>query len=351
MSETFGASLKGGSADGRRGEGLRIGMIAWLALVVGPALGTLCAGAEATGEGIDRPADFTVTTEVLRPKERLEPIGVNRTGDPGGTNYSRNTFIRDSGNEPINQRLMARFCYRFPDGGVRIDSGTTRWNGTLRSGYLSGASVRVYRLVDKSGNKLPLRPAIGKRGYKTIDPTAADHVVFVGRTRVVPIGDKKLPMGGWVAVSKPSTSKPGLVEADLEKCRVHFTDDLDLYPGDYLFFEKRSLGIVPRTIKAAKITWYWSCKNCTPSLAYHSAAIPPEMLFPGESCLRIDGREGTCEVSQPYLFGPGTYYGPLEEGKQYRMEVWLRQKGIRGPVQFSSTRPHDGTKQFQVTDG
>ncbi len=298
-------------------------------------------------------AVFTITNEVIRRANDIEPIGVNRTGDPGGTNYSRNTFIRNSGNEPINLRLMARFCYKFPDGGVRIDSGTTWWNGTLKSGFFSGAKVRVYRLVDKNGDKLPLKPATRKRDYKTIDPTNADHVVLVGRTRVAPIGDKRLPMGGWVAVSKPSKKKPRLLEPDLEKCRVYFTDDLDLYPGDYIFFEKRVLAIDPRTIRAKdKIVWPWRSKNCTLSLEHHSAPIPKAMLFPGESCLRIDGREGVCEIAQPYLLSAGgSYYGPLEVGKRYRMEVWLRQRGIKGPLEFSFTHFYDEVKaKFRVTD-
>jgi len=335
------------------GNGFRIGMMRGLALSVVLMFGVVSAGAEAVGEGINKPADFTVTTKVIREAKYIEPIGVNRTGDPGGTNYSRNTFIRNSGNEPINLRLMARFCYKFPDGGVRIDSGTTWWNGTLKSGFFSGANVRVYRLVDKDGNKLPLKPACKKRGYETIDPTTADHVAFVGRTRVVPIGDQKLPMGGWVAVSKPHSTKPNLVEADLEKCRVYFTDEIDFHPGDYIFFEKRVLGINPDTIKARdKIHWPWSCKNCTPSLEYHSAPIPNEMVFPGESCLRIDGKEGACELAQAYLFSAqGGYYGPLEVGKRYRMEVWLRQRGIQGPVEFSFSALYDDVKkQFQVTD-
>ena len=301
---------------------------------------------------IDRPADFTVTTKVIRKADDIEPIGVNRTGDPGGTNYSRNTFIHQSGNEPINLRLMARFCYKFPDGGIRIDSGTTWWNGTLRSGFFSGADVRVYRLVDEQGNKLALKPAMKKRGYMTIDPSAADHVVFVGKTRVAPMGDKKHPLGGWVAVSKPSARKPGHVEADLERCRVYLVDDMDLHPGDYIFFEKRVLGIDPGTIKAGdKIRWPWKCRNCEPSLEYHSTPLPKEMLFPGESCLRIDGREGACELSQPYLFSArGGYYGPLESGKRYRVEVWLRQSGIQGPVEFSFSKFYQEVKrEFEVT--
>ena len=309
--------------------------------------------AAAENENIDRPADFTVTTKVIRQAEMIEPIGVNRTGDPGGTNYSRNSFVHASGNEPINLRLMARFCYKFPDGGIRIDSGATWWNGTLKSGFFSGAKVRVYRLVDKEGNRLPLKPAMKKRGYKTIDPGTADHVVPVGRTRVVPIGDKRLPMGGWVAVSKPNKKKPRLLEPGLDKCRVYFTDDLDLYPGDYIFFEKRVLAIDPRTIKASnKIIWPWRCENCALRLEYHSAPIPKEMLFPGESCLRVDGKEGLCEIAQPYLFSAaGGYYGPLEVGKHYRMEVWLRQKGIKDAVEFSFTRFYKDLKaRFQVTD-
>jgi len=329
------------------------GSLRWALCVVGLTIGVAAWGATAAPEGIDRPADFSITTTVIRKADDIEPIGVNRTGDPGGTNYSRNTFIRNSGNEPINLRLMARFCYKFPDGGIRIDSGTTWWNGTLKSGFFSGASVRVYRLVDKDGNKLPLKRAMGKRDYQTIDPTKADHVAFVGRTRVVPIGDKRLPMGGWVAVSKPSKRKPGLLEPDLEKCRVYFTDDLDLHPGDYIFFEKRILAIDPRTIKASdKIHWPWRCKNCTQSLEYHSAPIPKEMVFPGESCLRVDGKDGVCEVAQPYLFAArGGYYGPLEVGKRYRMEVWLRGKGIEGPVEFSFKRFYEDVKaRFQVTN-
>ncbi len=292
-------------------------------------------------------AVFVVEDKVVVPAGKMEPIGVNRFGDPGGARYSHNMFIRAPGCEPIELRFLARVCSVDKDGGVRIDCGTSGWNGTYRTGLFSGAVVRVYRLVDEKGHKLPLIPA-RKGDYMTVDASHAARFVFVGKTRVVPPGDKRFPMGGWIAATKPHSQKPGLVQDDPTRSRVYFTDNLHLYPGDYLIFEKTWLSMDPKTVSAEKFLWSWRTKNCVLRFEPHKMPLPREMRFAGRGCLRIDAQEGNCIIEQPYLFGGGGWYGTLETGKKYRFEVWLKAEGLKGKVVFSFTRGQDVRAEFDV---
>jgi len=307
---------------------------------------------DAGSDGPGGRAVFTITNDVLVSGDKIQPVGVNRAGDPGGTKYSRNTFVRNSGNEPFNLRLMARIRGIYDDGSVWLDTGTDRFLA-YKDGYRSGANVRIYRLVNTEGENLPLEEK-EKNGYKYsfINTKDAHHVRFVGKTRVVPIGDKKLPMGGWTVKLRKHQRKPKLMQGDYAKSRVYFTDKIDFHPGDYLFFEQRTIHIDPRTIKPGKINWPWVSESVAKmSYAYHDAPLPKEMLDPGESCLKVDAKQGKNEINQFFLFGDGGYYGPMELGKTYRMEVWLRQKGLDGgDVKFSFTNLYDVKKTFKVTE-
>jgi hypothetical protein len=349
-------------------------LFAVFVLVTAVGLATASARVLADGEGNNLPAKFTITTDVLVPAERIEPLGVNRDGDPGGCQFGENTFIRNPGNEPFHWRLMARVIKINDDGSVVIDSPMSEWNGALKSGFYSGADVRIYRLVDKSDGKLPKKPHRSSKDARRpffkdcfyMDPADADHVQFVGRTRVIPKGAKGYPMGGWIAetkvkkesIDKKTGRKTLLLEQDWDRSRVCFTDEIDFHYGDYLFFDTAAFEIDLDTIRLedkktggrAKISWHWTPKNCEVSLARHTEALPKEMFDPGTGCLKVAANAGACSIDQKYMIGGGTYYGDFEEGKKYRMEVWLRQEGLQGTVNFMFTSLYKDKGEFKVTD-
>ena len=78
----------------RRMNGLKV-LVAVILLV---RAGSVFAG----GEGNNLPAEFTITKDVLVPASRIEPLGVNRDGDPGGCQFGENTFVNNPGNEPYH---------------------------------------------------------------------------------------------------------------------------------------------------------------------------------------------------------------------------------------------------------
>jgi len=144
-------------------------------------------------------AEFTVTDRVLRPADKVPPIGANGWGGCGAIEWAANNFVRNSGNEPPVWRNLHRIkkCGRDETTGktwFEIDGPGTSWWDLWASGFLSGARLRVYRIVDKEGKALPLR---ADGNY--FDLSASHHVVLVGAGQIVPEGDKNLPDGGWVA--------------------------------------------------------------------------------------------------------------------------------------------------------
>ena len=117
------------------------------------------------------PAEFVVTERVLRTRDQVLPIGVNGFGDCGAINYGANNLVHNPGNEPIEYRRLWRVTAGGPNW-CELDGGGASDFAQLGSGFLSGARVRVYRLVDRDGKTLPR-----KEGY--IDVAKADHVVRV----------------------------------------------------------------------------------------------------------------------------------------------------------------------------
>jgi hypothetical protein len=142
--------------------------------------------------GPNAPAEITVTDKVLRPREKLPPLGANDWGGCGAVQWAANNFVHDSGNEPVYWRDLHRVMKCGPNW-FEIDGPGTSWWDLRASGFLSGADLRIYRLVDKTGKSLPLN----KEG-NYLDVSAADHVVLVGKGRIVPEGQDNLPDGGWV---------------------------------------------------------------------------------------------------------------------------------------------------------
>ena len=162
-------------------------VVSWsLVAVLGCGLGG--GAARAAGGGAadpNAPAEITITNTVLRPREKCPPLGANGWGGCGAVEWAANNFVRDSGNEPIYWRDLHRVMKCGPNW-FEIDGPGTSWYDLRASGFLSGADLRIYRLVDKSGKSLPLN----KEG-NYLDISTADHVMLVGKGRDRPRGARR----------------------------------------------------------------------------------------------------------------------------------------------------------------
>jgi len=416
------------------------------------------------------PAELTITDTVLRPAEKVPPLGANAWGCTGSVEWAANNFVRDSGNEPIHMRRY----FRVPKCGenwFEIDGGGTSWFRLYGSGLLSGAGVRVYRLVDKEGNPLP-----EVKDY--IDVSKADHVVLVGKGQVVPDSSPGFPDGGWIATNYSDVYPYGMLPATMGSCTdssgvingrtywytvvsigpggiesalsnevsaapkagaARMKSDVDkpgtapggvkpaekplpptelkaeagdgcvkltwkpstsanvlgyrlkrstapaaeqqqrvylapggpkLMPWDYVVLEKKfdnfDMKYANSRVRGSSgmmdaPDWYWRSSNpngVSFSLVPHPQPVPKEMIDPGETCLRVDVKEGEQTIYQPVFVGTkngadSLWYGQLEPGKHYRAEIWMRQEGLGngGPVQFSYSGGYPDIKTvWNVTD-
>lgn len=135
-------------------------------------------------------AEVVVTDQVLRPAAKVPPLGVNNFGGCGAVEWAANNWVHNSGNEPVHWRNLHRITQAGPTW-FEIDGGGTSWYDLWASGFLSGANLRIYRLVDKAGNSLP-------RAGNDPDISQADHVKLVASTKILPEGAPGFPDGGWV---------------------------------------------------------------------------------------------------------------------------------------------------------
>jgi len=164
-----------------------------------PGLVALCAACGLAAERTaptanpNAPADLAVTETVLRPRDKVPPLGPNGWGRCGAVEWAANNFVHNPGNEPIYWRNLHRVKECGPNW-FEIDGPGTSWWDLYASGLLSGASLRIYRLADKDGKPLPLNA-----NGSNLDVSKADHVVFVGKAEVVPEGAQGFPDGGWIA--------------------------------------------------------------------------------------------------------------------------------------------------------
>lgn len=166
--------------------------ILWLGLLApGSVTSSGTARAAEVAANPNAAAEFVVTDTVLRPREKVPPLGANNWGGCGAIEWAANNFVRNAGNEPVYWRNMHRAKNVGPNW-FEIDGPGTSWWDLWNSGLLSGARLRIYRLVDKDGKPLP-----EKGDY--LDVAKADHVEFVGRAQVMPEGAPGFPDGGWIA--------------------------------------------------------------------------------------------------------------------------------------------------------
>ncbi|HOO93697.1 MAG TPA: hypothetical protein PKX94_09520, partial [Opitutales bacterium] len=92
----------------------------------------------------------------------------------------------------------------------------------------------------------------------------------------------------------------------------------------------------------------------------HPGTIPPEFVFPGESCARFEASQaGAAGAEGPYVFYPANdvgeadWYSQLEPGRTYRYEAWMRQEGLGngGQVRLGFNQYYYALGQDYAVDG
>ncbi|MDO4557694.1 MAG: hypothetical protein Q4C47_01875, partial [Planctomycetia bacterium] len=157
--------------------------------------------------------------------------------------------------------------------------------------------------------------------------------------------------------------------SEQESCICVQKDSEPIRPWDYIVIEKKFDPFEMRLVNTRVLgignpvdrpEWYWNADDKEKvrfSLdSYERVAAPDEMTDPGESSMKIDFSDGDHSISQTVFVGPdkggeSLWYGQLEPGAAYRMEIWMRQEGLgqNGQVTFSyGTRYPEIRSSFQV---
>ena len=117
------------------------------------------------------PAELVVTDSAAA-AEKVPPLGANGWGGCGAIDGRRTT---SSATRATSRSTGGTFTGReVGPNWFEIDGPGTSWWDLWDSGLLSGAELRIYRLVDQDGKPLP-----DKDDY--LDVEQADHVEFVGQ--------------------------------------------------------------------------------------------------------------------------------------------------------------------------
>ena len=104
-------------------------------LVLGPAPAKVMAGMPgAVAADPGTPAEFTVTGTVVRPREKVLPVGANTWGRCGAVEWAANNFVHNPGNEPIYWRNLHRARNVGPNW-FEIDGPGTSWYDLWASGF------------------------------------------------------------------------------------------------------------------------------------------------------------------------------------------------------------------------
>ena len=312
----------------------------WLAAFLGSTVAAASVRAD-----LNTPAEFKVTDTVVRAAKDFVPLGVDGYGERG-TDYAGNNFFHNAGNEPIHWGELFR-ATNIEGKTFELANQSTGFYELYNDGLLSGASVRIYRIVDQAGNPLPVaenakQPALAN--FANIP--AGAHVILVGKSHVLAAGEGGFKNGGWVVSDPPAGRKPN---------RVYLAADApELQRLDYIVINKDfdhfdMSGVNPRVRgkmgSADYPKWYWNTlpENAAKyAIVPHPGKVPEAMAEPGHTCMQVEASPGDITISQTTFIGTdipkeNLYYGQLEPGKTYRMEVWMCQQGLDndGQVKFA----------------
>lgn len=273
------------------------------------------------------PAEFVVTDTVLRPREKVPPLGANGWGRCGAVEWAANNFVRNSGNEPVYWRNMHRAKNAGPNW-FEIDGPGTSWWDLWNSGLLSGASLRIYRLVDKDGKSLP-----EKGDY--LDVEKADHVEFVGRAQVIPEGSPEFPDGGWIANVYCHPFPNGWIRHG----NLSVTDASGLENDREYWYTVVAVGTDNQESDNANEA------NATPQAG---AATPPHVMIAGDGDKVPDLKAGVGMEFTPKVFGgkpPYRWELQAAHGEQTKLPEGLTFDGATGKL---SGTPHAAVPSWHI---
>jgi len=184
---------------------------------------------------------------------------------------------------------------------------------------------------------------------------------------------------GCVTLSwKPSPSphavayriKRSTAPAAKQEMRVYVAEGAPaLAKLDYVVLEKRFGNFDMRLVNSRvrgignpmnAPAWYWhgDLSKLSFSCVPHPQPLPAEMDDAGETCMEVKATAGEQTISQIVFIGTqhgneSLWYGQLEPGQHYRLEVWLRQDGLGndGTVVFSYGKGYPDIRQsFKVNN-
>jgi len=248
--------------------------------------------------------------------------------------------------------------------GMTLDPQT----GILSGMVTSTPSMARYRIRLSAGNGTVTRDFL----------VNASWTASVSTAPAAPTGVTAVAGDGYVRLSWNASVTPGVVGYRVYRCREPRASQMEriylpdgtpaLHVGDYLYFTKKVWKIDPSWVhprvrsldSGSHLSWDTSNKETIDvTLAPHTVAVPAQMRFAGEGCLKVTSNQtGENTVGGPFIFYPDkknngepTWYGRLEAGKTYRYEAWIREEGMEDPritLTFGSMYGADVAHTFAV---
>lgn len=285
---------------------------------------------------------ISVSNEIIRKADDLEPLGINNFGDIGGTKYSAGNIIFNPGFEPMTMRNLYRVIDSGQDKGkfwITLDGPGTSNYQLFNSGTYSGANMRAYRFVDSAGQPLPYKDAAWADGGKLLDAENGKACVPLFRTTVVAKGASGFPEGGWLApipIDYEAWSKTTKEQRDeIHKgWRVYYEGGTELRMDDVVMFERSFAwpdpnDFHPRT-RAGGVVSAWTTHVGKSRFVELPADAPPEMDG-GRGAMELTPDGGVGQLWNKLFTGPGkkdaNWYGTLDKGVTYRYEAWAKVDG------------------------
>jgi len=294
------------------------------------------------------PTDIFITDDIIT--NNIEPIGANISSVMGGTNFAINNLIPNSGFEPIVIRKFVRIN-RAGSNWFEWDQegGPGYWN-LAWTGYLNGATVRFYRIVNKNNNPLSYH-----NGDNMADIKGADHVIFLGEANI-PTPNSSFPNGGYIA----NDSRDKDTDNNMERVFID-KDKINLRYGDYAYIFLKTLSM-PETISPPDLRKNYRGLNgffvgsdihsYQASLVPHPTPIPADFSDKGETCLKVNiQKDGKIRLGQyayhKYDLNKGQWYSQLTPGAKYRVSAWLRQENLQGNGEVRFIFSHEYKERSQ----